>query len=325
MGKKDEVVRNISGKGILKMPVTTTGYRYLSVNCEVIRFSTNPYANFNYSPVRQQHCFLTFLQDNFVVDVVRHEFEKQRFSRLPDVTGEILKEIICEHRSTLKSISNLAEKLGFPATIVNPIIDYAPVDLGFDTIQVVCYSDTAVSISCSWEEYDDCVISGETPPPPNPPSKPNSPEPPKKYKPGEPIPTGGAGGISPGYDGGNDGGLTIPHPIDTPSTPMPGGKFPFGAKCQTIKLTIDINTSGFATDKRRIINIFGEFTGNIQPYRRDSPAGSNIGISIECRGIKDFSPVCGDLKLYDYEVIAGGLGADAKIDSVTIIDFAVVQ
>lgn len=325
MGKKDGVVRIISGKGILKVPISTEGYRYLSVSCEVIRESTNPYANFNYSPIRQQHAFLTFLQDGFVVDVVRHEFEKQRFIKLPDITGEVVKEILCEHRSTLKSFVNLARGLGGQfITENNPIKDYAPIDLGFDAIQVVCYADTAISVSCNWEEYDVCVIEGDPPDKPNPPSKPNSPEPPNKYKPGEPIPYNTPGGISPAYDGSNDSGNTVPHPIDKISPPNSGNKFPFGTKCQKVKLTFDLVASGFRTDIRRVVTVFGEFTGQIVPYRLDSPVGASVGVTIECRGIADFNPSCQDLGIYKYEVIAGGLGTEVKIDSVNLISYEVL-
>lgn len=218
--------RIISGKGILKVPDSATKSRYFLLYSDIVRLPKNEYRNYNYNPYRSRYATLIFLRGGYVIDEVAIEYQKQQWQFVPDISGQALIAVKCAYEGILISFANLATGLNLVVTQYTDLIkDYQNLSLGWDTVQAVCYADTAIRLSLYSDFYATCDISkdkqdkGGDPPPP-PPSVP----------PGQPITDSSTVKLSKPYNYPNDGGNTQPFPSD--QTP------PQFDQCSTVSVVI---------------------------------------------------------------------------------------
>jgi len=210
--------RNISGKGILKVPTDVRQNRAYILYASVFRKPKNQYLNFNYNPTRGRFGTLVFLRDGYVINSAPIEYPKQVFDGVNDISGQTLLAVKCAYDGMLESVYRLSVNLAAtpgsfgltPVNYTNLIADYVSLRLAWDECRLVCYADTAIQLSLYRLLYDVCNPSfdADIPTP--------TPDPIPEIPAGEPIE-----GIDPAYDDEIDDGSTIPYPGDSPPTPPP--------------------------------------------------------------------------------------------------------
>lgn len=212
--------RDISGKGILKVPDAKSVDRAFILYADMIRPPKTAYKNFSFNPPKSLYARLLFLRAEYVVDERVMEYERQRFDFIPDICSETLLAVQCSYKGVLETFFNLGNALLLPSiSIENKIEDYQRLKLNWTEVRVVCYADTGINLRLHSLAFDKC---GDTPPPP-PPAQP--PPPPKPKKPvGEPFPNSPPYEPDSGSAGGNgygDEGNTQPYEGDAPLPPDP--------------------------------------------------------------------------------------------------------
>lgn len=236
--------RLISGKGVVKIPQNTKDYtqaKIVTVYATVVRRATSEYLNFAYNPPRSRYCTLNFMRKGYVIMSASMEYSFQSWDFYPEISAQTLYAVECAYQGILQTFVNLGNALSLvPISVTNNIEDWVHTNLLFDEIKVVCYADTAVQISVRSNKYDLCPDQ-ENKDPDDPPPPPLNPP---VYDPGTPLNVGD-NIISPPYDGENDFGDTIPHPIDEPPPPPP--EFPQGGNCVAYRISVRAqrNTGGF--------------------------------------------------------------------------------
>lgn len=280
--------RDISGKGILKIPSDKVKNRAYVLFCTVIREPSNPYLNLNWNPSRARYGTLCFMRQGYLVDSKSIDFEKQVWDGINDVSGQTLLAVKCAYEGILITFANLVNAMSqtpggiglFVTTIEDSIKDYENLRLSWDEIRVKCYADTALSLRLDVLKYDVCNEQKDKDKPP-----PSPPPPREKVPPGMPI-----GDISRPYDGYNDDGNTAPFPSDDLTEPLPGTE---GGLCVPYRLyfsVLNVGGDSYST-------ITGSVTGEFEPSTvRISPSDPTL---IEMRGRGGLLTVeCGDFAYY---------------------------
>lgn len=273
--------RNISGKGVLRVPSDFAKSRLRILYCSVIRKPKSEYLNYHYSPPESQYGWLTFWRNGYVVGQAQIKFPMQSFDGVADITSQNLIAIKCMYDGILQSFQNLVNGIAgtpggigiFYAGTVDLIKDYEYLNLAWDEVRVVCYADTALNLKLVALPHDTCDPEKDRPRKP-----PVPPPPPENVPPGTPIEN-----LDPPYeDPENPDNFTDPYPGDDNSP------FPIGEQCVSYVVSIEAVEFGgniFAFDA----TLFGEIEG----------AGiTNDGASIyvDCRGgsgsVDPFAPDC---------------------------------
>lgn len=223
--------RNISGKGILRVPTDARKNRAYILYASVFRRPLNEYENRSYNPHRSRYGTLVFLREDYVIGSCPIEYRKQAFDGVNDISGQTLLAVKCAYEGVLESIFRLSVNLaGTPGSVgltpvnyTNGIADYLNLRLAWDECRLVCYADTAIQLSLYRLVYDVCdEVEDEDIPPPVPDPIPEVPQ-------GTPIE-----GIDPPYDDEDDDGNSVPFPADVPPLPTP---------CVTIIRGAGLNTA----------------------------------------------------------------------------------
>lgn len=229
--------RNISGKGVLRVPSDYSKSRLRILYCSVFRKPKAEYLNFNYSPPRSRYAWLTFWRNGYVVGDAALEFPSQSFDGVTDITSQNLIAIKCMYEGILQSFVNLTNALaatpgGLGLTYISTddlIKDYEYLNLSWDEVRVVCYADTAINFKLVALPHDTCDPLKDRPRKPPPP-----PPPPPPVPPGTPLTN-----LDPPYeDESNPDNFTEPYPGDDNSP------FPIGEECQQYDVSIIVNTFG---------------------------------------------------------------------------------
>lgn len=246
--------RVISGKGIVKMPLNSKDYtqaKIITVYCTVVRRATSEYLNFAYNPARSRYCTLNFMRKGHVIMSASMEFGFQSWDFYPEISAQTLYAVECAYAGILQTFVNLGNALALiPYVVANNIEDWVHTNLLFDEIKVVCYADTAVRISVRSSKFNLCPDQEEKepddppPPPPNPPPVP----------PGTPL-TDTDTPLSEPYDGEDDDGDTVPHPIDE-VPPVP--EFPQGERCVKYYVYVSCRTATSNFPVTTTAQLFGE-------------------------------------------------------------------
>lgn len=204
--------RNISGKGVLRVPSDIQKRRHVVLYASVLRPPKSPYLNLNYSPPRSRYGFLTFLRNDYVIGFGAMEWKQQSYDTITDQTSQNLIAIKCAYEGMLQSLNNFAIALSLiPVSVVDLIKDYEYLDLAWDEVRVVCYADTAINLRLYSLPHDTCDPSKDKPKKP-----PVPPPPPPEQPPGTPLEN-----LDPPYDGDDvtdpyDGDETTPPPLTPP-------------------------------------------------------------------------------------------------------------
>lgn len=231
--------RVISGKGLVKLDPSSYDYKkakIITVYATVVRRATNEYLNFAYNPPRSRYATLVYLRDGYVLKEVPMEFGYQAMDWYPEMSAQTLLAVECAYDGILTSFANLGTALGLTVTgVVDQIKDWTWTNLFFDQIKVVCYADTAIRIVVESKLYDLCtdqVGKEAEPPPPPPPSPP-------PVAPGTPLQDTDIP-LSEPYEGEDDNGDTVPHPIDVVPEPP---EFPQGERCVAYRVNYYVNSN----------------------------------------------------------------------------------
>lgn len=278
------VERNISGRGIVRIDKDSSDVkesRIISVSTSVLRYPTNRYINNNYNPTRSRYGTMNFMREKSVLLSVPIEFDNQVLDFPPESCYQNIYALICVYDGILRSFANLGTALGL--TVIqeeNRIKGFRHNDSLFDEIKIVCYADTAITVSVYSVPFDLCEDEqGNTTPTPPP-----APEPP--YPNEEPgggrVPVGspltGDKAVSPAYDGEDDDGDTVPFPGDEPTPVEPP---PEGGSC--VQYLVVVSYTQVSTGQRQNnggVRVYGEYI----PQVRVSPVSPRY-VEFYCRGV----------------------------------------
>jgi hypothetical protein len=264
--------RNISGRGLLRVPTDVRKNRAYLLYADVIREPINKYLNLNYNPARSRYGALTFFRKDYLVHHAPIEFPRQVWDGVNDVCGQTLLAVKCAYDGVLDSLINLSIAISqtpgglglIPISKVNLIKDYENLRMAWDECRLVCYADTAIRLQLYRLQYDVCNPEFEKD------KEPPSPPPPPVVPPGDSIE-----GIDDAYDEESDDGNTIPFPGDTPAPPPTQG-----TTCVRYNVLVSyLNTLGVPTE--RSLPYYGE----IGELRRVTGAyGEAVSLEIQSRG-----------------------------------------
>jgi hypothetical protein len=254
--------RNISGKGILRVPSEADKTRLFVLYASVIRRPRSEYLNFNYLPPRSRYGFLTFLRNGYVIATGEIEYPRQSYDGVTDITGQNLIAIKCAYEGILQTFTNFAVALQLiPISVTDLIAEYEYLNLSWDEVRVVCYADTAVNLRLYSLKFDTCDEEKDRPRKPPPP-----PPPPEESPPGTPLEN-----LDPPYeDEDNPDNITEPFPGDDNSP------FPVGEQCVSYLVIVDaLQFDG------NIFRIEAILFGEIEDV---GVANNGASIYVDCRG-----------------------------------------
>lgn len=289
--------RNISGKGVLRIPPGIIPDRYFILFATVFRKPTNQYLNLSYNPPRSRYGNLTFFRRGYLIATQPIEYPKQVFDTVNDITGQNLIAIKCAYKGTLQSYVNLGLALGVtPVSVTDAIRDYDSLDLAWDEVKLVCYGDGAINLQLWRLGYDVCdptrldeipQIDPETPP--------------ADIPPGTPFED-----ISDPYEDGGDGGDTQPNPIDESAVP------PSGEPCVQYNVVFSyVNQASERVEESRLVY------GQVGRIRTVAATGEQHQVQMEFQGFPA-SESCG---AFQYRRLTGANEPnrydDPVIESIT--------
>lgn len=295
--------RRVSGKGLLRVPTDKKKLRHVVLYIDVIRKPRNGYFNGNYNPPRGRYATLNFFREEYLINSIAIDFEKQVFDNVNDVGGQALIAVKCAYEGILESFVNLAVAMSFtPGGIgltyegdSNLIAEFANLRLAWDEIKIVCYADTALQVRMYAAKYDSCNPEADDDQPPPPPPPPDEPVPP-----GTPIDD-----LSPPYDGDDDDGDSFPYEGDeNPEPPLAGGN------CTLYRVTYTYEAVNAIGESIGNITIAGDCFGEILDVRMNSNGGGEAF----CRG--QANDVCGELRWET--LVTGAAGIDESDFEYTI-------
>lgn len=243
----EDIVRNISGKGIINIPATYRESLEVLLYVQVLREPRNVSRNFTWNPDKSFYAHITFCIDDFVLAEYDVSFESQVYCIHRSQPSQNLLSLICAYDGILDSFVQVGNAIGFVISRTNLITEHPFVTFQANKIRFECFSTSALKLTLKGTKLAKCrPEDGEPllPPPP--------PEPIIKVPFDEPILTSEA------YDEEEDGGDTVPNPIDFPEVV----DLPFGAEClpYLVKGTaVDVNGPGIDSIPLEFV-VLGEVT-----------------------------------------------------------------
>jgi len=259
-----EIVRTISGKGIITIPEDYLSALQILLYVQVLREPLSPSRNFTWNPDRSFYAHIAFCQDDFVVREEDVNFNSQVYELWNGQESQNLLSLICAYDGILDSFVSVGNVIGITLSRTNLIKSHPYVRPLFNRIRFECFASTALLLTLKGTSLEKCdPQDGSSQPPPSPPP-PATPVPPT-----EPVE------VSPPEDGLDDGGDTIPFPIDEPE---PGGDFPQGEPCESVVMVWNtIDGSGNASQITQ--TVFGIVEG-----QRISGTPGSFEIFVTCQG-----------------------------------------
>lgn len=302
------IIRTISGKGIVKIPENYEKARQILLYVDLLRPSSNEYANVLWSPSRHFYAHVTFCVGRYVLYSYDVNFKNQVFEIYNGQPSQNLLSLICAHENVLDSFVQYAVASGFVYSKNNSVKSHGYNTFLPDTIRFYCYSDCALRLSLIATEFDQCANDQGEPSPPPPP-----PPPPDAILPGTPVE------VDPPYEGVDDGGDTVPAPIDENYTPPP-----FGEACTKYRVTISAKYRQSGADDQPITRDFLVW-GVVGDVTVQTDLGVfKSAVVLQCQGIA--SQPCGAFRGVDTLVIQGNPNGDpirgyvdATIDNIVVV------
>lgn len=301
------IVRTVSGKGVVKIPESYLQAKQILLYVDLLRPSSNEYANVLWSPSRHFYGHVTFCIDTHVLYSYDVNFARQVFEIYDGQPSQNLLALICSHENVLDSFVQYALASGFPYVKNNSIINFQHSTFLPDTIRFYCYSDCALQLGLIGFEYNKCADNqGEASPPPTPPP------PVTLVPPGTPVE------VSPAYDGESDEGDTVPAPIDEDFVPPP-----FGDACVRYRVTISASFRQSGAADQPITQDFLLWGEIGEAIIETNLSGFKTAVVVQCRG--PASSPCAQYRGYDTLVVQGTPNSDpnrgyvdATIDDIVI-------
>lgn len=269
--------RNISGRGIIKIPFDKKDYRALKLYIDVVRRPKNIYLNKQWYPDKSFYANLSFGVGDYVSNTRAVYFDRECIDLIPDISGQTLFALKCALDEIFQSFVNLETALGLAhLATYNGIKDFTALTIDWDTIRVQCYADTALQLRLYRLKYEVCKSDDDREePPPTPPDKP------RQVPPGTPLSDANYP-VSPPYNG-----------DDTKPFPGDKGDFPKGERCVGYALIgtyeLDANGNGNYVPIPISLSVWGEVEGELEVSEK--PDGTP-GIFLTSHGIIDFDQPC---------------------------------
>lgn len=305
MGFELVETRNVSGRGIIKIPFDKTQYRALKLYIDVIRKPRNIYLNKQWNPDKSFYANLAFGVEEYVYSTKALHFERECIVLVPDVAAQTLFALKCALDGIYQSFINLENALGLVHLgVENQIKDFTGLKIDWDTVRVQCYADTAIQLRLYRLKYDVCKEGDDDEEPPGEP-----PPSPAQVPPGTPLSEDNYP-VSPPYSGDD----TIPFPGDE-GTP----ELPYGDACVVYRLTWKADYLSLAPGSSlfgysQTLDVYGEIESiEVVP----SPAGFNAisQISIVSGGILSLGQPCSA----STSAVVTNLDTSAGIENLEIV------
>jgi hypothetical protein len=207
------IERTISGKGVIEIPEDYGSALSILLYTQVIRDVRSPSVNLTYNPDRGFYANVCFCVGDFVLATFAVNYKQQVFEVLSNQPSQNLLSLICAYEGILDSFVQYASAFQIPYIKINRIYSHSYLRFLPNKIKFECFGSCALRLTLKGIELDRCEIdqgnSASPPPPPDPISE---------------VPFDVPLVITPAYDGGDDGGDTVPFPIDgDPSEAYPPG------------------------------------------------------------------------------------------------------
>lgn len=298
-----EIVRTISGKGVITIPENFVEALQIYLYVQVLRESQSVSRNLTWNPDRSFYAHVTFCIDNFVLWEYDVNFDKQVFLVHDGQASQNLLSLICAYDGVLDSFVQVGQILGTVLSRTNLITNHPYLRFQPNRIRFECFGSTALVLTLKGTFLEKCRPEDGSPVPPPPP-----PPPVPFVPPGTPVE------VSPPEDGLDDGGDTIPFPIDEP--PDPGIDFPFGEECVLYNVTAVVSSINLENSPRTItLPVFGIISGaridppapNTQSFTYGVVGKINPGSGQPC--VEDF--------LYPFVLVSDG---DGSIEITDIVE-----
>jgi hypothetical protein len=228
-----EIVRTVSGKGVITLPEDYSSALQIYLYVQVLREPLTPSRNLTWNPDKSFYAHITFCIDDFVLRTEDVNFNNQVYEVHNGQSSQNLLSLICAYDGILDSFVSVGNVIGVTLSRVNLIKSHPFLRSHVNRIRFECFSSTALRLTLKGTALDKCDPQDGTSTPPPPPPPPVPPVPP-----GEPVE------VSPPEEGSDDGGDTVPFPIDEME---PTGDLPFGEECLLYKVTgelVDVNGPG---------------------------------------------------------------------------------
>lgn len=255
--------RNISGRGLLKIPASDL-YRHLYFYVNVVRLPRTNFTNSKFNPDRSEYAKICWVRNGYVIGEEVIHYESQLIEWSVDATGYLASAMVCMHDNIISYMDYLAPYIPAPPLPDNPAnrIWVEPLRTAPHEARVVCRADTSLNIKLYALNYDvTCPDAYPTPKlPPDPPIPAKS-------------PVGVGVGVSPPYLDPNDNGNTIPLGIDSIDYPTVGNQCGYYVVTWSYKRS---DSPGSVYEVRS--GVWGPI-GRI----RMSPTQAGV-VQIECRG-----------------------------------------
>jgi hypothetical protein len=293
------VTRLISGKGVIKIPEDWGSALQILLYTQVVRPPKNQSLNKTFNPDKSFYAHICFCIDESVLFSLDVNFAMQVFEVHESQASQNLLSLICAYDGILDSFVEVGQVIGVVLSRTNLIKSHPYLRFKPDTIRFECYADTALQLTLKGTRLEKCNFedgSSVAPPPPPPPTP--------TVPPGTPV------DVDPPYDGDQDGGDTIPFPIDDmPVDPPPT------EDCAVYEVAYSWNR--FGVPRNATIRLYGPIGGiSIQNI---SPTNATSRVRIECRGLTVSGP-CDVYKPWDVETEGNpDVYSDATIVSITAI------
>jgi hypothetical protein len=224
------VERIISGKGLIQIPTEYNNALDIFLYANLIRDSSNPSINFTWNPDKGFYAHITFCIDDYVLYGFDMNFKNQVWEIFTNQPSQNLLSLICQYDGILDSFVSVGNVIGITLSRTNLIKNHPYQRFRPNKIRFECFAECAIKLTLTGNELQKCnPIDGEETPPPPPPEPPTSLLPPTS-----PVE------VSPPYEGENDGGDTVPFPIDSP----PDEEFPVGEPCILFRVIFETVDGG---------------------------------------------------------------------------------
>jgi len=249
----EDIVRTISGKGVILIPEEYQNCRKIYLYSQLIRPPSNQSINFTWNPDKSFYAHITFCFDDFVLYSFDMNFENQMWIVADLQPSQNLLSLICAYEGVLDSFVSFALALGIFISKTNLIFEHGYETFVPNRIRFECFAESAILLTLKGVDFDICdpEEGSPSPPPPPPPPQPKVPS-------DTPVP------VSPPYEGEDDGGDTVPLPIDEPE---PTPDFPFGEECDRYIVSVRIFDVSVTPPEGTVVSL--EVWGIIQSFSLD--------------------------------------------------------
>jgi len=298
-----EISRTISGKGVITLPENYFSSLQIILYAQILRRPQNRSANLTWNPDKSFYAHITFCFDDFVLSEYDMNFDSQMWLVHDGQSSQNLLSLICAYDGILDSFVSVGNVIGVTLSRTNLIKSHPFLRFIPNRIRFECFADSAIVLTLKGTALDKCDSQDgdNTPPPPPPPPVP-------------PVPPGTPVQVSPPEDGENDGGDTVPFPIDEPESP---DGLPFGEECLLYEVLGTLfNVNGPGTDSLPIVFTAQGVIESIVVLPNPGTGGVNAFLICTCGGEPGSPCVQGT----EVQITSGfDLGATFELISVTLL------